>query len=189
MGESSVREQPGQIRNQNGDPTANVQNIVAEAVNRIDDLRNAEVKRIDEKIYAGDVKYQIQFNAAKEAVGIALIAQEKAVAAALEGTREAINKADATTDKRFDLLSEKIDGIGETISKNTGAQGIYVTHTDLSVAMDKLQTNIEATLRPVVTFMNSQTGRDKGISSSWGVALGGVGFIATIIATFLALSR
>lgn len=171
------------------DPTANVQNIVSNAIKRIDDLRISEVKRIDEKINNNDIKYEIQFADAKEAVNTAFIAQEKAISAALIGTKEAINKSDATTDKRFDLLSEKIDGVVEVISKSTGERGVYVTHIDLSVAMDKLQANIEGTLRPVVTFMNSQTGRDKGIGSSWGVLLGSVGFIATLITVFLAISK
>ena len=182
-------EQPGKIKNQNGDPTANVQNIVAEAVNRIDDIREVEVRRIDDRIDANDDKYQIQFNAAKEAISTALIAQEKAVEAALQGTKEAINKADATTDKRFDLLSEKIDGIAETISKKSGESVAYVTHNDLTIALDKLQTSIEITLRPVVTFMNAQQGQQKGIGTSWGALLGAVGLISTIIGIFLIISR
>lgn len=164
------------------DPTQNVRELIGLEVQRLNDLRDAEVKRVDEKITSSDSRNQIQFIAAKESVGIALIAQEKAVAAALEGTKEAIIKADATTDKRFDLLSEKIDGVTEAISKSSGSQGIYVTHTDLTIALDKLQTSIEITLRPVVAFMNSQEGRDRGISSSWGVLLGAVGFISAIIA-------
>jgi len=170
------------------DPTVNVKDIVETATKRQDDLRNAESKRLDEKIEASDDKYQIQFNGAKEAVGIALIAQEKAVAAALDGTREAINKAEATTDKRFDLLSEKIDGIGDVINKSTGAQGIYVTHDDLNIAIDKLQTNIQATLQPVVAFMNSQTGKGEGSQGSWMYLVQGIGIISALVMIFLALS-
>jgi hypothetical protein len=164
------------------DPTINVRELIDEATGRVDDLRAVEVRRLDEKISASDDKYQIQFNAAKEAVGIALIAQEKEVASALEGTREAISKADATTDKRFDLLSEKIDGVMEIISKSTGAQGIYVTHSDLDIAMDRLQASIEATLRPVVTFMNNSQGQQRGVSSSWGVLIAVIGATSAIVA-------
>src|ERR1035437_2951068 len=137
------------------DPSINVKTMIAESIERLDDLRKVEIRRIDERIDASDDKYQVQFNSAKDAVSIALIAQEKAVAAALEGTKEAINKADVTTDKRFDLLSEKIDGIGESISKSAGAQGIYVTHSDLSTEMEKLRNSFETMLLPVVAFMNA----------------------------------
>lgn len=171
------------------DPTKNVRDILEAAIARIDDLRKAEVNRIDEKIELIDIKVQTQFTSAKEAVNTAFEAQEKAIGAALVGTREAINKSDATTDKRFDLLSEKIDGIAETISKNTGAQGIYVTHSDLSIEMEKLRTSFESMLRPVINFMNSSQGQQKGVSSSWGVLLGAVGLISTIIGIFMIMSR
>lgn len=145
------------------------------------DFVTSEISRIDEKFKDGDVKYQIQFSAAKEALGIALIAQEKAVAAALDSTKEAIGKAEIATDKRFDLLSEKIDGVNATINKSAGAQGLYVTHDDLSAALDKLQASIEITLRPVVTFMNFQTGQGKGANAMWGYIIGAVGLIGVII--------
>ena len=195
------------------DPSINVKTMIAESIERLDDLRKVEVKRIDERIDASDDKYQVQFNSAKDAVSIALIAQEKAVAAALEGTKEAINKADITTDKRFDLLSEKIDAIANTMSKNTGAQGIYVTHDDLTTSIEKLQDYMEHTLQPVVAFMNSQQGKQgifdpqitllisemkatresaangagqkQGIGSSWLVVVGAVGLIGAIAAVIM----
>lgn len=142
---------------------------------------SSEIKRLDEKFKDTDVKYQIQFSAAKEALGIALIAQEKAVAAALDSTKEAINKADIATGKQFDLLSEKIDGVNDVLNKNTGAQGIYVTHSDLTIALDKLQTSIEIALRPVITFMNTQTGQAKGAANMWGYISGAIVLAGVII--------
>ena len=159
------------------DPTVNVKSIVEEASSRQDDLRNAELRRLDEKIASDNEKYQIQFDAARDAVK-----------AALDGTREAINKADATTDKRFDLLSEKIDGIADSISKSSGAQAIYVTHDDLSIAIDKLQNSIQNTLQPVVAFMNSQTGRENGTQGSWMYIVQGIGIISALVVIFLGLS-
>lgn len=164
------------------DPTFNVIELVETSIKRIDDVHNLDIARLDEKISERDAKYQVQFNAAKEAVGIAQVALEKQTAQALDGTKEAINKADITTDKRFSLLSEKIDGVMETISKNTGERGIYVTHTDLSIAMDKLQAGIEASLRPVITFMNNQTGKSTGVEMTWGRIAMIVGIISAVVA-------
>lgn len=146
-------------------------------------------KDVDEKFRDNDIKYQIQFNAAKEALGIALIAQEKAVAAALDSTKEAIGKAEIATDKRFDLLSEKIDGVSETLNKNTGAQGVYVTHVDLSAEMEKLRTSFETMLNPVITFMNNSTGQKTGVSNSWGLVLSIAGLISIIAGIVVAFSR
>ena len=140
--------------------------------------------RIDDTILASNQRFEAQQLALKDA----LISQEKAVAAALEGTKEAIVKNDANTDKRFDLLSEKIDSVVETISKNTGAQGIYVTHSDLSAEMEKLRTSFEGMLRPVVTFMNSQTGKAKGIDEIWtkiAMIIGGTAAVITLIIKFM----
>jgi vacuolar-type H+-ATPase subunit E/Vma4 len=156
------------------DPTLNVKNIVSEAVKRIDDLRTIEVKRIDEKFKEIDLRYEAQFTAAKEAV-----------ASALEGTKEAINKADITTDKRFDLLSEKIDGIAEAMSRNSVTEKIYVTHTDLSIEMEKLRNSFEGMLRPVITYMNSQTGKDKGVGMGWAYIVGGIAAASGTIALVL----
>ena len=164
------------------DPTFNVRELVEVSIKRLDDLAEARAKQLDDKIHDKDIQYQLQFNSAKEAVSIALIAQEKAVAAALEGTKEAINKADINTDKRFSLLSEKIDGITSSMSKSSGERGIYVTHTDLNIAMDKLQSSIEATLRPVVTFMNSQTGSKTGMADLAGWIFGGLTLLLAIAA-------
>lgn len=171
------------------DPTFNVRELIELSIKRIDDLAEIREKKVEEKFHDKDTQYQLQFTSAKEAVGIALIAQEKAVSAALEGTREAINKADLNTDKRFSLLSEKIDGITTTMNKSTGERGIYVTHSDLSAEMEKLRLSFEGMLRPVVTFMNSQTGQQKGVGISWQTMVTVVSVCGTLIAMFFTLSK
>lgn len=148
-------------------------------------LRDYLDLRINDTVSAADQRFDGQQLALKDA----LISQEKAVAAALEGTKEAINKADVATDKRFDLLSEKIDGAVLTISKSLGQSGLYVTQSDLNIVVDKIQTNFEIALRPVLAFMNSSQGQQKGISASWGAIIGIVGLIATILGIFAVISR
>src|ERR1035437_6161810 len=138
------------------DPTLNVRAMVDESSQRLDDLRKCEVKRIDEKIDSNDKKYQIQFNDSKEAV-----------LAALASTKEAINKAEQANEKRFDAVNEfrstlsdqqakllnrteyesnhkalieKIDGVENRINRTEGASNVYVTQTDLTTALDRLQT-------------------------------------------------
>lgn len=182
------------------DPTTNVKLLLREAVRRQDDIRSIDTKNLEhsllvseahflDKMRDSDIKYQIQFSAAKEALGIALIAAEKAVAAALEGTKEAINKADIATDKRFSLLAEKIDTVNIVLSKSSNIQGQYVTHDELNFAIDKLQTAIENTLRPVVTFMNNSTGKGQGANALWSIILGGIGAVGLIIGVFLSLQH
>jgi hypothetical protein len=186
------------------DPSINVKNMIEESITRLDDLRKVEVRRIDEKIDANDAKYQIQFVDSKEAVLAALVA-----------TKEAINKADVANEKRFDsvnefrntladqqtklltrteyesahkALAEKIDGVTDRINRTEGASGVYVTQSDLNSALNKLQTNIETTLQPVVAFMNSQTGKTNGLVQQWVYVVGFFGIISTIITLVIFLT-
>lgn len=177
------------------DPTLNVREFIGDSIKRVDDLRAAESHRVDgrfetitDKFKDYDTKYQIQFTAAKEAVGIASTAQEKLVAQALDGAKEAINKADVATDKRFELLSEKITTLSDTLSKNAGAQGIYVTHTDLSVEMEKLRSSFETMLRPVITFMNSAQGTGKGRQDMYGWITSGILFLIVVAGFFIKIT-
>lgn len=155
-----------------------------ETIKRIDNIIETQVKRIDEKIQDKDTKYQIQFTAAKEAVAIASTAQKELVAQALGGTKEAITKNDTNTDKRFDLLSEKIDGVMEAMNKNTGERGIYVTHEYLNISLDKLQSNIEAALKPLIAYMNASEGRGGGAKDMYGWIIGGISFLI-MVASFI----
>ena len=194
------------------DPTVNVREMIEESSGRLDDLRKAEVKRIDDKIAEKDEKYQIQFADSKEAVVAALIT-----------TKEAITKADQANEKRFDAVNEtnsklneqqaklltrteyesnhkslieKIDGVESRINRTEGASNVYVTQNDLNVVVDKItelikqgQVSNQLALQPVIAFMNSQTGKSQGISSSWGVMLGAMGLIGTILGIFAVVSR
>lgn len=140
---------------------------------------------VDLRIQATTEAANQRFDAQQLALKDALIAQEKAVSAALDNTREAINKADTATDKRFDLMSEKIDGVIEILNRNAGAQGIYVTHTDLNNGLSKLQTSLEETLKPLVTFMNSQQGKSSGMNNLWGLIVGGIFLFIAVVGFFL----
>jgi NAD-specific glutamate dehydrogenase len=194
------------------DPTVNVREMIEESSGRLDDLRKAEVRRIDDKIAEKDEKYQIQFADSKEAVVAALIT-----------TKEAITKADQANEKRFDAVNEtnsklneqqaklltrteyesnhkslieKIDGVESRINRTEGASNVYVTQNDLNVVVDKItelikqgQVSNQLALQPVIAFMNSQTGKSQGISSSWGVMLGAMGLIGTILGIFAVVSR
>ena len=174
------------------DPTKNVRELVEASIKRLDDIHCKDVKRLDEKIDLKDVQYQLQFASAREAVGIASTAQEKLVAQALDGTRDAINKADLTTDKRFSLLSEKIDGVTTAMNKSTGERGIYVTHSDLQLFGEKIQSSFENALKPLISqvtiltaVQNSQQGTGEGRKEMYGWIVGGVMFLIAVASFFI----
>lgn len=174
------------------DPSPNVREMISEAVNRVDDLHAAEIRRVNDRFTDRKDYFDLRitdtvaaanqrFDAQQLALKDALIAQEKSTANALEGTKEAINKADINTDKRFQLLSEKIDGITDTMNKNTGERGVYVTHSDLTSEMEKLRVSFSAMLQPVVNFMNSQTGQSKGQDKIWAYVIAAAGILIAIV--------
>lgn len=175
------------------DPSINVKSMIEESTQRLDDLRKVEVKRIDEKIDANDEKYQIQFNDAKEAINKADQANEKR----FDSVNEFRNTlADQQTklltrteyESAHKALAEKIDGVTDRINRTEGASGVYVTQNDLNSALNKLQTNIETTLQPVVAFMNSQTGKTNGLVQQWVYVVGFFGIISTIITLVIFLT-
>lgn len=203
---------------QNGkDPTSNARELVESSIKRLDDLRESEIRRvedkfknIDDKSRDYDIKYQIQFDDSKEAV-----------LAALTATKEAINKADQANEKRFDAVNEfrstlsdqqskllnrteyesnhaalveKIDGVESRINRTEGASNIYVTHTDLSIFGEKLQAGFEAALKPLIlqvntltAAQNSQQGGKEGVKNVWGYVVGAVGLTSAIIAIVMTL--
>lgn len=175
------------------DPTVNVKELVALQVERLDDLRNNEVKRLEDKIDNNDKKYQIEFNAAKEAVTKSETATDKRFDAIAITTRN-LEDSQSKLITRNEYISahqgliDKVDSVIDRINRTEGASGIFVTQTDLNTSIEKLNTSIQATLKPVVDFMNSEQGRNRGISSVWGVILGTAGFLAAIITMFFVLS-
>ena len=162
------------------DPTFNVKDMFVITTQHQKELREAETSRVNERIEGEKSAAGQRFDAQQLALNDALRSQEKQTASAYEGTKEAINKADTNTDKRFSLLSEKIDGITMTMNKSTGERGIYVTHSDLSIEMEKLRTSIETTLRPVVAFMNSQVGTGTGYEKMYGWIATGIVVLISI---------
>jgi len=50
--------------------------------------------------------------------------------------------------------------------------------------MDKLQTSIESTLRPVVNFMNAQGGRSSGQQNMFGWIVAGIATLISIAVFF-----
>src|ERR1035437_374099 len=112
---------------------------------------------IDTRFDAVMLSASQRFDAQQLALKDALMAQEKQTALALINTEKAIDKADLNTEKRFALLTDKIDGAVDAISKSTGQQGVYVTHSDLNIIVDKIQTGFNDALKPLVSQVNILT--------------------------------
>lgn len=68
---------------------------------------------------------------------------------------------------------EKANELREQINSE---RGHYASKNDLMVSMDK----IDAQLKPILSYVASNQGRDRGIGTSWAVLLGSIAAIGII---------
>lgn len=141
----------------------------------------------------------------------ALTAQEKAVSAALQSTKEAITKAEESNEKRFQAQEKAVgtafNASKEAIAKSETAvekrsDAVYVTLSKLSDSLAAVMPRAEAEQRfaglnekidlnnktlvekidNLSTRFERTEGTGIGLNKGWGILLAGLGGIATIIA-------
>lgn len=116
------------------------------------------IQAVRVEMHDNDRLYLSLFKASDERVVVAMAAAEKAMQTALAVTKEAADKAALATDKRFDEVSDKLDLLRESLSKQITT----------------------ATAASALT-----AGRSGGLNAMWGYVVGVVGLIGMIIAIFL----
>lgn len=117
-----------------------------------------------------DKRYEQRFNDTKIAVDAALIAADKAVAAALAGQKEAVTKAEVAAEKRFESVNE----FRNTLSDQ---QRNLMPRAEVDI----LVKSITDRLNKVENSDLFSDGKGKGMSASWAILVGVVGFIAVLI--------
>lgn len=181
------------------DPTANVLSLVEAAVQRLDDLRDAESRRSNDisalraehaKELASAESKRIDAIRAVDVNAVA-VASERATQQASVLATQVTASADAlrilvsttattmaTASEKFTAqLTERIALIERAQYEGKGRQG--VTDPQLVALLDEMKSLRES--RAVVT------GKGEGISTSWVILLGAVSLIATLVAIGSAL--
>lgn len=98
------------------------------------------------------------------------VEKEKALAIKTEADKTALGlQRDVQAYK-----DEKANNLREQIGSE---RGTYATQTDLRAAIEKL----DATLKPLIDYMSSVQGRDRGIGQSWQGLVGVVALAAVVI--------
>lgn len=105
-------------------------------------------------------------------------AQEKAVAAALAAAKEAVVKAEAASDKRFESVNE----FRKTLTDQTGT---FIPRTEAEVKFKSLEEKVAE----VRTFQVQALGRSEGINWLWGLLVGGGGLLVTALGFSVAAYR
>lgn len=120
-------------------------------------------------IEENDKRYEQRFRDTKIAVDAALIAADKAVAAALAGQKEAVIKAENASEKRFESVNEFRNTLSDQQRTFLPRNEYIIAHTSLGEKVDNLNSRLD-----------KSEGKGTGFSSSWGILLGAVGLISVI---------
>lgn len=128
----------------------------------VDTLRADVLGRLNEL----DKRYEQRF-----------IAQEKAVVAALQAAKEAVNKAETATEKRFEGVNEFRSSLSDLTATMMPRSESTARWSALADRVNKLESN-----------MDLIHGRGKGLSDTWGYVVGAIGAIGAVVAIILAFN-
>lgn len=118
-----------------------------------------------------------RFSDNDKAIQAALVSQEKAVAAALAAAKEAVAKAETASEKRFDAVNE----FRQTLSDQTTT---FLRIPEYNAQHKALEEKVNI----LADRMNRTDGKSAGLDKGWGLLLGGLGGIATIVGLILAFN-
>ena len=186
------------LKNGNSDPTANVQNVLREAVNRIDDLRKAETQRVNEQMKLRDYFNRLLEVAeakridAIRAVDVAAVAvaNERATAQAAVLANQVTTSAETlrtlvatTAIAQANQLAQLTTQLTDRLSSLEKAQYEGVGKGRVT---DPLMNELLAEVKILRNADATTKGTRRGMDDMWGWVIGG---IATLIAIASYLSH
>jgi hypothetical protein len=184
--------------------------IYAERYKAIEKLIDERDKQYEARFKAADTAVDSRFKASDIAVSAALAAQEKAVAAAFVASKEAIGKAETAqkeynersnefrgqlddqaktlmprpeTLSMFRAIEDKLASVQTVLeSKLTNIQANAKSELEgAKLSFEKNQSTIETQIHSLREAKAQGTGKGEGVSMSWGILLGAIGLIATLL--------
>jgi hypothetical protein len=131
-------------------------------------------------ISTNDRRYEQRFNDTKIAVDAALIAADKAVAAALAGQKEAVTKAEVAAEKRFESVNE----FRNTLSDQ---QRMLLPRLEAEVKFVNIEKNFDSMQKEISSLRESRanhTGVGTGMKEIWGYIVGAIGLLVLLLNAF-----
>lgn len=115
------------------------------------------------------------------------VAQEKAVAFALDAAKEAVLKAEIASEKRFDSVNE----FRQTLSDQTNT---FLPRAEAEQRIKQNSDKIDASkdlaverFSLLLSRLDKLEGRSTGMKDGWGYLVGAIGLAATVIAIVIAI--
>ena len=119
-----------------------------------------------------------------KAVGVGLNAQRTAIDAALTSQKEAVIKAEAAAEKRF-------ESVNEFRAQLATQQSTFVTRAEYDAELRAVKSGLDTYIKSVITKiddlqdrLNRSEGRNSGIKDVWGYVIGAAavgGFIIKVL--------
>jgi hypothetical protein len=174
------------------DPTANVQALSEASNKRQDDMRQAEIGRIENELrafkeYLKDLmaahdkryeqRYEAQqkaldaaFTAQKDAVTTAMVAQKESNSAGLSAQKEAVTKAETAAEKRF-------EGADRARLEQAEQQRTLMPRAEAEARLSAMGEKVGV----LEGFRTEQLSKGHGAKEGYGYAIGLVGLVLVIL--------
>lgn len=180
------------------DPTKNVLDLVEAANKRQDDLRQADVRRIDMELAAlkehvrdvsaaHDKRYEQRYEAQQKALDAALVAQKDAVkdafaaqkeanSAALAAQKEAVTKAEMAAEKRF-------EGADRARLEQAEQQRTLMPRAEAEARLGAMGEKVGV----LEGFRTEMLSKGSGAKEGYGLAIGSIALILTVLSILAAV--
>lgn len=129
-------------------------------------------------IMANEAAALQRFEASNIALQAALAAAKELVSAAQSAADRAVQKAEISSDKRF-------EGVNEFRAQLADQQRTLMPRAEVEVLLKALTDRVKAS----ETILAENRGAHKGLSEGWGWAVGVVGLVSAVIAILFAILR
>lgn len=110
-------------------------------------------------------------------------AQEKALTAALTSAKEAVDKANIASEKRFDSVNEFRNTLADQQRTLLPRTEYSVQHQSLADSIAQLSSRLDL----IVQRQYQQIGQSEAAARLWGFAVGGIGILVAIAAAAINL--
>jgi uncharacterized phage infection (PIP) family protein YhgE len=158
-----------------------VDKMIADAVQRINDLRSAESERINQMFTSHKDYFDSKFTAQKDLNEAILKERDAKLTDKFESLATAINKAETATEKRF-------ESVNEFRATLTDQQKTFVTSNEYKQAhqnLTDLVTTNAKTLNDIIIAQKERIDKIENIKeggySMWIIIVGVIGFLTGII--------
>ena len=148
------------------------------ALAQVDQIARAEIEHIKALMLAADKRYEQRFDSQEKAVINALAAQKELSFTTAADAKEAVNKAQQATEKRF-------DSVNEFRAQLKDQQTTFMSRAEVEQRMKAL-TDVVALLQQRV---DKTEGQGTGAANLWALIVGALGLLFGAVGLYLAFSR